>query len=210
MISAGTIQSPFLLAKNNFINWHDTRFQWHPMYRAIVRTNEEDLGYGDIDPFQSWVEDFSLKFGSAVSTPGLLGVALGDQIFAEKVNQLRSFYFSFSSSGNGGLIPFTNMPWYKFSSKDKQLKSLGSELLMTILRVGGSTTLDPENPVSKKSSTVHIFGTLPVNSPIYENGTLRLKKEPRIKVADGSILPIGPGVNPQAVIMTTVRAMFNK
>jgi hypothetical protein len=210
VISAGATGSPFLLAQNNYIKWRDTDFQWHPMYRAIVRTDKVTLGFGDIDPYQSWTEDYSLKFGSAVSTPGLLGVALGRSIFSEEINQLRSYYFSFSSSGKGGLIPFTNVPWYKFSTNDKTLKKNGTELLTRILREGGGTVLDSKNPVNQKSSTVHIFGSLPLDSSIYESGTLRIKEEPRIKVADGSILPIGPGVNPQAVIMSTVKAIFNK
>tara|TARA_Y100000817_G_scaffold308424_1_gene296160 strand:+ start:473 stop:673 length:201 start_codon:yes stop_codon:yes gene_type:complete len=50
-------------------------------------------------------------------------------------------------------------------------------------------------------TTVHIFGSLPINSnkDIGKNGELLL--DPRIKICDASLLPTAPWGNPQAVIM---------
>ena len=50
----------------------------------------------------------------------------------------------------------------------------------------------------------------PVDSGIFEYGTCMLRADNRISVADGSLLPFGPGVNPQAVIMSTVEVLFNE
>jgi hypothetical protein len=204
IMAAGTTQTPYLLAKSGFISWSDTSFQWHPMYRRIVRTSQSDLGLLDIDPFQAWTSGHTLKFGSAVSTPGLLATNIGTKIFEEDVNTLRSYYVSFSSSGRGGLIPNTSVPWYRFSALDKKLKVLGQDYLESMLLSGGGSLINSSGDSSGKSSTVHIFGSLPLDTKIYVEGTCRLKSDENIQIADGSILPIGPGVNPQGVIMTTV------
>jgi hypothetical protein len=208
VLAGGAIETPFLLAKSNLISWTDTRFQWHPMYRTIVSTNKEDLGFGDIDPVQAWTSDFSLKFGSAVSTPGLLALGLNRWISNDEAECLRSYYVSFSSSGHGGLFPGTKLPWYRMSSLDKELAKIGRKKLANLVTAGGGMFANKVLPVSDKPSTVHIFGTLPANSRIFLPGTCQLKNNPDIQVCDGSLLPIGPGVNPQGVIMTTVRSLF--
>jgi hypothetical protein len=208
ILAGGAIETPYLLAKSNLISWCDTRFQWHPMYRAIVSTIKTDLGFGDIDPVQAWPDDFLLKFGSAVSTPGLLALGLERRISIEEAQGLRSYYVSFSSSGRGGLVPGTRLPWYLMSAQDKVLSKTGREELEKLITAGGGKFGSERQKVSSKPTTVHIFGTLPVNSRIFLPGTCRLKVNPNIQVCDGSILPIGPGVNPQGVIMTTVRALF--
>jgi hypothetical protein len=206
ILAAGTINTPKILAKSGYIKWSDIKFQWHPMLRAVTRNPLTDLGMGDIDPYQAWTHDNRIKFGSAVSTPGLLSINLGQVLDAETYTSLRSYYASFTSSGDGGLFPSTGTPWYKYSKLDKQNLNLARELLTTLISSGGGKLVNSK--IALKPSTVHIFGSLPVQSDIYEPGTLRLKSEPRIQVCDGSLLPMGPGVNPQAIIMTTVNCLF--
>ena len=65
--------------------------------------------------------------------------------------------------------------------------------------------MNPEKVNAKKFSTVHIFGTLPISSGVFVAGTNQLKSDQRIRVSDASILPFGPGVNPQGVVMSSVR-----
>ena len=206
IIAAGAIGTPKLLADSGFIDWSDTRFQWHPMYRATVLTKEADLGFGDIDPFQAWTKDFSLKFGSAVSTPGLLAVNLNRVITEHDYRHLRSYYVSHTSSGRGGLLPKTAIPWYKFSENDLKLRESGTALLEQLISGGGGVFASEHTKVKKAPSTVHIFGTLPNTSKIYIPGTVQLASAPNIYVCDGSILPEGPGVNPQGVIMSAVKS----
>jgi hypothetical protein len=207
-VSAGPTSTPSILAKSGLIDWASTNFQWHPMIRVIAKTDAKHLGFNDIDPFQAWTADRKLKFGSAVSTASLLAINLRRIIDQEESTSLRSYYVSFSSSGNGGIIPFTSLPWYKYSQKDRQLSRDGLHQLQELVRAGGGSILNAEELKPMKQSTVHIFGTLPINGPNFIPGTNRLRRDERVFVSDGSLLPIGPGVNPQGVIMTTVDVML--
>ena len=204
-LAAGAISTPVLLARSRIIRWRDTKFSWHPMVRVVAATKKIDLGAGDIDPFQAWTEDKKLKFGAAVSTAPLLSVALGRPVSLREASELRSYYVSFSSSGKGGLIPFLGLPWYKFSKLDRKLARDGVERLINLISAGGGGIVNPGKVSSKKYSTVHIFGTLPINGSIFVPGTNQLKADKRIRVSDASILPFGPGVNPQGVVMTAVK-----
>ena len=206
-VAAGAISTPVLLAKSGLIKWNRTRFSWHPMVRIVASTAESDLGAGDIDPFQAWTEDRSLKFGSAVSTAPLLSIALGRAVGIRESSTLRSYYASFSSSGRGGILPIVGLPWYIFSKNDKKLAKKATSMLKEMILAGGGQICNEENVSSKKFSTVHIFGTLPIDSDIFVPGTNQLQVDKRIRVSDASILPFGPGVNPQGVVMTAVRVV---
>lgn len=204
-VAAGAISTPVLLAKSGLVKWSKTRFSWHPMVRIVASTSENDLGAGDIDPYQAWTGDRSLKFGSAVSTAPLLSIALGRAVSLREATTLRSYYASFSSSGRGGILPMIGLPWYIFSKNDRKLAKKATSLLKEMIVAGGGQICNEENVSSKKFSTVHIFGTLPIDSDIFVPGTNQLRVDKRIRVSDASILPFGPGVNPQGVVMTAVR-----
>jgi choline dehydrogenase-like flavoprotein len=81
-------------------------------------------------------------------------------------------------------------------------------MLASLMQAAVTKFADSKNITSRSPSTVHIFGSLPINSEIYEKGSLRLKRNPNVFICDGSILPFGPGVNPQAIIMSSVDALF--
>jgi hypothetical protein len=126
---------------------------------------------------------------------------------SDELPRLRSIYGSFVSHGKGGLIPRTEMPYYFPSVEDrKNLKEIRSRIEDVVL-ASGASFVNPSQKVKKGVSTVHIFGTLPVDSGVFIHGTSRLKVEPRIQISDGSLLPFGPGVNPQAVIMSLCDAL---
>ena len=204
-VAAGAISTPVLLARSGLIKWRNTRFSWHPMVRIVASTDQTDLGAGDIDPFQAWTNDRSLKFGSAVSTAPLLSIALGRTVSMNESIGLRSYYASFSSTGRGGIIPMIGLPWYRFSKLDRKLANEGTGLLKELISAGGGQICNEEKVSSRKFSTVHIFGTLPIDSDIFIPGTNQLRIDKRVRVSDASILPYGPGVNPQGVVMTAVR-----
>jgi hypothetical protein len=209
IVAAGAIQTPRLLCESGLVNWNKTQFQWHPMVRAIINTDSNDLGLHDVDPYQAWTEDRTFKFGSAVSTPGLLAMNLGRKPELNELIRLRSLYGSFVSTGKGGLIPRTSVPYYIPSTLDrKNIKEIRS-LIEKLVPASGSRFVNEKQKVKKGVSTVHIFGTLPIDSEVYIRGTSRLKAESRIQVCDGSLLPFGPGVNPQGVIMSLCQALVS-
>ena len=210
IIAAGAIQTPRLLASSGLIPWGMTNFQWHPMVRTIIKTSHTDLGLHDVDPFQAWTADRKFKFGSAVSTPGLLAMNLGRKPEADELPKLRSIYGSFVSNGRGGLIPHTSFPYFFPSANDRKNLEEVRTLLIKLINSSGATFANPMQSVKKGVSTVHIFGTLPINSGVYLDGTSRLKGDPRIQVSDGSLLPFGPGVNPQGVIMSLCNAVVTR
>jgi hypothetical protein len=208
IVAAGAIQTPRLLAQSGLVPWKSTNFQWHPMIRTIIKTSHTDLGLHDVDPFQAWTADRKFKFGSAVSTPGLLAMNLGRKPEADELPLLRSVYGSFVSSGRGGLIPNSNFPYYLPSTEDRKNLEGVRTLLERLIEASGAKFANPGQRVKKGVSTVHIFGTLPINSGVFLEGTSRLKSDPRIQVSDGSLLPFGPGVNPQGVIMSLCNAVI--
>jgi choline dehydrogenase-like flavoprotein len=210
IIAAGAIQTPRLLGHSGLIPWRMTNFQWHPMVRTIIKTTPTDLGLHDVDPFQAWTADRKFKFGSAVSTPGLLAMNLGRKPEADELSKLRSVYGSFISNGRGGLIPHTSFPYFFPSAEDRKNLEEVRALLIKLIQSSGATFANPNQRVKKGVSTVHIFGTLPINSGVFIDDTSRLKCDPRIQVSDGSLLPFGPGVNPQGVIMSLCNAVITR
>jgi hypothetical protein len=210
IVSAGAIQTPYLLCSSRLVPWNRTNFQWHPMLRTVVATEASDLGLHDIDPFQAWTKDRQFKLGAAVSTPGLLGMNLGRVLSQDEISRLRSIYISFVSFGTGGLIPHTKTPWYRPSTTDKERLSRSADLLAKFVEASGAEYANPQEGIKMALSTVHIFGTLPINSGLFLKGTSRLKSDMRIQVSDGSLLPFGPGVNPQGPIMTLCQAVVTE
>jgi hypothetical protein len=210
IVAAGAIQTPRLLGQSGLIPWRVTNFQWHPMVRTIIKTSPTDLGLNDVDPFQTWTPDRKFKFGSAVSTPGLLAMNLGRKPKADELHKLRSVYGSFVSNGRGGLMPHTSIPYFLPSTEDRKNLEEVRRLLEKLVHSSESSFANPEQQVKKGVSTVHIFGTLPINSGVFLEGTSRLKTDSRIQVSDGSLLPFGPGVNPQGVIMSLCNAIITR
>ena len=210
ILAGGPISTPQILGRSRLIRWSDTRFSWHPMIRIIAKAKNSTLGGVDIDPFQSWTKDKVLKIGSAVSTPSMLSINLGRLLEGEEDKNLRSYYVSFPSSGRGGIIPYTSIPWYKNSKLDVERSKDGLLLLKELISRGGGKILNEESLNSKKQSSVHVFGTLPINSNCYLPGTTRVKRAPMIQVLDSSIIPTPPGVNPQAIVMTSALISLRK
>jgi len=180
------------------------------MVRTIINTSHKDLGLHDVDPFQTWTKDRKFNFGSAVSTPGLLAMNLGRRPEHDELPKLRSVYGSFVSCGRGGLIPNSNFPYYLPSTEDRTNLEEVRTLLERLIEASGAKFANPGQRVKKGVSTVHIFGTLPINSGVFLEGTSRLKSDPRVQVSDGSLLPFGPGVNPQGVIMSLCNALITE
>lgn len=210
ILSAGSIGTPYILAHSRIIKWDEILFQWHPMIRLICRTDSHKLGFLDVDPYQAWTPDKLFKFGSGVSTPAFLAIGLGKKLSPLEAKSFRSFYVSFVSTGVGGLIRNTKVPWYRFSQQDKLNIGDGINHLQKIVSLGGAVSHTNLNDARKNLSSVHIFGSMPYKSDLFLSGTNRLKFNQKIMVADGSLLPYGPGVNPQGTIMQISRLLTRK
>lgn len=209
IFSAGSINSPYLLSKFGFIKWGDIKFQWHPMYRVVAKTNQKDLGFNHIDSFQAWDQDYNYKLGAAVSTPGLLALSSGKRILKSNANTFRSYYVSITSQNLGRFLNKTQIPVYKLSGQEKFKLENGIQLLLELLEKGGAEVDErfKATKSNKELSSVHVFGSLPIGSKIFESHTTILKSNNRVQVVDGSIIPKPPFVNPQAVVMTACRIM---
>ena len=82
-----------------------------------------------------------------------------------------------------------------------------------ILKNGRTSTerinLWPKSDTSPMT-TVHIFGSLPLNKHTDFGELGELKKDSRIKVCDASLLPEAPWGNPQAVVMVLNEILIDK
>jgi len=205
VLSAGTISTPKIL-KNSKLLRDKVSINLHPMTRCVVdygkKVNDGDL----FPPFQSWTKDLKYKFGYAVSTPPYIKAtlsSLGEHASNINPNQLVSYFSSTVLDVSKGRLFFwfgKVIPFIYIKKQDKKKIRLGYKLLKETLTIGGAKSIWPKSEVSP-ISTVHVFGSLPlgINKDVDQNGAL--KSDSRIKICDGSLLPIAPWGNPQAVIM---------
>ncbi|MDB3866646.1 GMC family oxidoreductase N-terminal domain-containing protein [Acidimicrobiia bacterium] len=205
VISAGTISTPKLL-KNSKLLKDRVRLNLHPMTRCVVDYGK-NVNDGDLfPPFQSWTKDLNYKFGYSVSTPPYIKAtlsSLGEHNINLNPRQLVSYFSSTVFDISQGRLFFLfgkTIPFIYVKKQDREKIKKGYKLLKETLKQGGACNVWPKKDVSP-ISTVHIFGSLPINKnrDIDKDGAL--KEDTRIKICDGSLLPIAPWGNPQAVIM---------
>ena len=214
VLSAGTIGTPRIL-KNSRLIRDSIKFNFHPMTRCVVDYGK-DINHGDLfPPYQAWTKDYKYKFGYSVSTYPFVKAtlaSLGKYDHIPKPSQLVSYFSSTvldNSYGkllyiNGNLIPFIYM-----SKNDRKKIKEGFELLINLLRSTSVKNVWPSKGVSPMT-TVHVFGSMPVNSnnDIGLNG--ELLNDPRIKICDASIMPTAPWGNPQAVMMVLNEILLDR
>ncbi len=214
VLSSGTVSTPSILKKSSLLK-DKIKFNLHPMTRCVVDYGSA-VNNGDLfPPYQSWTGDYNYKFGYSVSTPPYLKATLASLgSFNSNVSsdQLVSYFSSTVLKESKGRIYFLlgrPIPFIKISNFDKENIKKGYKLLKETLRLGGAKNVWPNEGLSP-ISTVHIFGSLPINSnkDLDQNGALNT--DMRIKVCDGSLLPIAPWGNPQAVIMVLNEILMDK
>lgn len=205
VVSAGTISTPWLLKKSKLLK-DKVRLNLHPMTRCVVKY-KENVNDGDLfPPFQSWTKDLKYKFGYSVSTPPYIIAtlaSLGENNINLDPKKLVSYFSSTVFDVSKGRLFFLFgkvIPFIYIKKQDKEKIKDGYNLLRETLKQGGANKIWPSKNISP-ISTVHVFGSLPLNKnkDLDKNGAL--KKDSRIKVCDGSLLPVAPWGNPQAVIM---------
>ncbi len=205
VLAAGTIGTPYLLKSSNLLK-DKARFNLHPMTRCVVDYGKA-VNSGDLfPPFQSWTKDLKYKLGYSVSTPPYIKATLAS-LGASKVTTPDNHMVSYFSStvlekSNGRLFFILGkvIPFIYIKKPDRKKIHNGYKILKETLSKGGAKNIWPNKGISP-ISTVHIFGSIPLNKSkdIDKNGAL--KDDKRIKISDGSLLPAAPWGNPQAVIM---------
>jgi hypothetical protein len=202
-IGAGPVSTPRILENSGLITRGELMFNLHPMIRIVARCNRDDAGRRDVDPYQAFSPD-GYKYGGAVSTPSLLGAALGQALEESHAGALRSYYASFEPSGCGGFLPtpLGLNPYYRYSSADlTRLLEAADKLHQLLLAAGVRPITDPLQ-ASKSPSSVHLFGSVPLGNSALLSASSQLARDPRIAIYDASLLPTAPGVNPQGPVMT--------
>lgn len=207
IVAAGTIETPKIL-KNSKLIQKKVRFNFHPMHR-IVAENKNEVNSGNLfPPIQSWTSDKQFKFGYSVSTfPYIKATlaSLGENKEDLDFNNLACYFSSTVLKHSHGKIFYYkdyDIPFIYIRKKDRARLKKGFDMLHKILSEGEATKIWPAS--SDKLSpmtTVHVFGSLPISKSKDIGKYGELVGDPRIKISDGSILPLAPWGNPQAVIM---------
>ena len=104
----------------------------------------------------------------------------------------------------GKLIPFCFL-----KKEDRNKIKEGFLILKNLLTSTDIVNLWPKSDISPMT-TVHIFGSLPLNKNNDLGELGELKKDPRIKVCDASLLPEAPWGKPQAVVMVLNEILIDK
>lgn len=207
ILSAGTIDTPKILNRSNLTSG-DFELNFHPMIRS-VSLQSSSINNGDLFPsWQAWTPDLKFKFGYSVSTYPYLAAtlhSLGEtQKFSEAdFEKMAAYFASFSLQDskvmlkrfNHKLVPFMN--WGKI---DKENIQLAAKQLRNLLESGSGIEVWPKRGVSPVT-TVHLFGSIPLGRSSLIDGAGRLRKDRRIRISDGSVMPFAPWGNPQGPIM---------
>lgn len=201
-LCAGATNTPRILVSSGLVARRDLRFNLHPMVRVVARCRPDDAGRHDVDPCQA-LSASGYKYGGAVSTPSLLGAALGEIVENEQAATLRSFYASFEPSGHGGFLrtPAGLLPYFAYSRNDRRKLHEAAETLRELLLAAGACPITTTRHAAAHPSSVHVFGSAPAGGRLMLPRSSLLTGDPRIAVYDASLLPGAPGVNPQGPLM---------
>ena len=207
VLSGGTVGTPKILKKSKLINGK-IGFNFHPMFRMVAENNTE-INTGDLfPPIQSWTKDKIHKFGYSVSTYPYIKAtlaSLGSNSVKSEFKNLACFFSTTTLENSKGRLFFTKkntLPFIYIRKKDREKFKEGFKLLHNVLKKGGATEIWPKKPDKlSPMTTVHLFGSLPISVNKQIGKTGELVADHRIKISDGSILPVAPWGNPQAVIM---------
>ncbi len=214
VLSAGTINTPKILKKSKLISGK-VNFNFHPMTRCVVDYGEK-VNHGDLFPsFQSWTSDYKYKFGYAVSSYPFVKAtlaSLGKYKDLVKLSNLVCYFSSTVLDNPWGRIVYVRnkpLPIIYIGRKDREKIRTGFSLLKRIMKNGGVKKIWPSEKLPSLT-TVHIFGSLPLNSNKNIGGNGQLVKNSRIKICDSSLLPSAPWGNPQAVMMVLNEILIEK
>ena len=214
VLSAGTVNTPKLLKKSNLLS-DKVRFNFHPMTRCVVDYGE-DINDGDLfPPYQSWTKDYKYKFGYSVSSFPFVRATLASLGEFNKIPKLSNLVCYFSSTvleeSKGRILFFRDkaIPIIYITKNDRKKIKKGFELLKEIMTAAKVKKIWPKK-ANPSLTSVHIFGSLPINKCKDLGKYGELLRNPNIKISDSSLLPVAPWGNPQAVMMVLNEILIDK
>ena len=203
-LSAGTTETPRILHNSNLAKTRDFRFNFHAMTRLVGVFDRDVNDLEDIDPYQAWSPDYSLKIGAAVSTPPMLQATL-DLIGSKEMIEPKKTIVLYASTEPAGRNGFKNLfgqltPFFQIDKKSKMRINQNISVLKIYLKEVGAISIfgDTRRP---SISTVHIFGSIPLGvSKLVNSKGIVAQTSGMVRVCDGSLLPTAPLVNPQGPV----------
>jgi hypothetical protein len=216
ILAAGTVETPRILNRSKLTNGN-FELNFHPMLRAVGMQSEY-INDGDLFPsWQAWTPDLKFKYGYSVSTYPYLAATLQslgeEKIFTNsELSKMAAYFSSFSlTDSKAKLVKIGSalIPIVIWGDKDKDSMRSSMYQLRSILVSGDAIEVWPKNGLSPVT-TVHLFGSLPLERSREVNSAGQLKKEPRIRISDGSLMPHAPWGNPQGPIMVLCELMARR
>ncbi len=192
IISAGTINTPFLLRGSGLSDLAGKNFKMHPTIKVVAlfdeAINSENMGV----PVHQ-VKEFApeISFGCSISSKPYLRVAMLDhfdslELVEKSWKKMAIYYAMIMPEGKGSInpLPFFNDPLvlYNLTDKDKENLSFGLKKLCELLFNAGAVKLFPGsldiptisnfndidyipnmiNPKRSSLMTIHLFSSCPI------------------------------------------------
>lgn len=234
-ISAGAIDTPFILRKSGYKGLIGKGLKTHPSFK-ITALFKDEIYFPKEEVSVHQVKEFSPKIslGCSVSNKHYIGLSLNDSNNMSEIKnwkKMSSYYAMISPSGIGRVlsIPFIKSPVVTFNltERDYYYINKGIYLLSKLLFEAGALKLFPAgnqvqeinnleevyklNIIPKnmlKLMTIHLFGSVQLsgNKKIGPiNQDGNLWEDDTIYVNDSSMLVDSPTVNPQGIMMAIAR-----
>ena len=234
-ISAGAVDTPFILQKSGYKGLIGKGLKTHPSFKFTALFNEDVYSKGD-EVGVHQVKEFSPKIsmGCSVSNKSYIGLGLNETNNLSEINnwkKMSNYYTMISPDGEGEVLklPFLNTPIvkHKLTKNDYHQIHKGIHLLAKLLFESGALKLYPSTNKSfvinkledvfklrinhskyLKLMTIHLFCSVQLSGN-KNLGPLspegHLWQDKSIYVSDSSMLIDSPSVNPQGIIMALAR-----
>lgn len=234
-ISAGAIDTPFLLQKSGYKGLIGKGLKTHPSFKFTAFFNE-DIYSKDNEVGVHQIKEFSPKIlmGCSVSNKSYIGLGLNETNNLSEINnwkKMSNYYTMISPEGEGEVLklPFWDTPIVKhrLTKNDYHQIHKGIYLLAKLLFESGAIKLYPSIKKSfvinkledvyklrlvpnryLKLMTIHLFSSVQLSGN-KNLGPLSpegyLWEDKSIYVSDSSMLIDSPSVNPQGIIMALAR-----
>lgn len=234
-VAGGAVQTPLLLRRSGLAPRAGSTLHLHPTVKVTAEFADPVNHAGMGVPVHQVKEfSPRLSFGGSISSPPYLALALLDHpnyfdIVRERWQHL-AIYYAMTRGGVGSVRPLPffrdGLVRYRLSEADRRDLADGLRKLCKCLFAAGATVLypslagvprlnDPGDldrlpavlPKGASLMTVHLFSSCPMgeSAAAVTDSFGAVRGVPRMWVADASLLPGPPGVNPQGTILAIVR-----